>query len=311
MLKRILFYDIILTILRLKKGENRMKKEYICAGGAIILWSTLAASAKILFGTYSDTQLLCASSLFAFLSLVILNLVTGKMKLIRDFSPKDILTMAAVGLPGVFLYYIFYYAGAERLPASQAFIINYMWPVMSIVFAIIILKEKLTARKAVAILLSFVGVVFVAGEGILSFEDGAISGFILCFMGAVSYGLFTALSKKTGYDSSFAMMINCLVSFLLTLVIVLIENDPFVVTAGGILGLIWNGVFTLAIPNTLWVIAVSRGNTAKIANLAYITPFLSMLWTSLLLKESVSLFSVIGLVIMVGGILIQLSSKGE
>ncbi|MBR2897877.1 MAG: EamA family transporter, partial [Oscillospiraceae bacterium] len=44
----------------------------------------------------------------------------------------------------------------------------------------------------------------------------------------------------------------------------------------------------------------------KISNLAYITPFLSIVWTAVFLREEIGLNSLLGLVIIVLGIVIQL-----
>ena len=127
-----------------------------------------------------------------------------------------------------------------------------------------------------------------------------------CFAAAVCYGLFNALSKKANYDSGFINMLSFFVTFVITTVILALKKDFFTLSFTEFLGFTWNGVFTMAIPNTLWVLALKKGNTAKISNLAYITPFLSMVWTMLFLREPLNVFSIIGLVIMVCGILIQL-----
>lgn len=286
-----------------------MKKEYSYALISIFLWSTLATAAKLLLGEFNHVQILCVSSLIAGLTLFIINIMFRRIKICKGYKLKDYLTMIIIGLPGTFLYYIFYYAGAAKLPASQAFIINYMWPIMSIIFACLILKEKLTLRKIVAIILSFVGVVFVAGRELLIFERHTFSGILLCLTAAIFYGLFTALNKKIEYDSCLVMMISFLTAFVLTTIIIVVKRDFFVVSSADFLGLVWNGVFTMAIPNTLWLVAFNKGNTAKISNLAYITPFLSMIWTTVVLKEPFHLFSLIGLAIMVGGIFIQLKES--
>ena len=55
--------------------------------------------------------------------------------------------------------------------------------------------------------------------------------------------------------------------------------------------------------------ALESGNTAKISNLAYITPFLSFIWTGLILKEPIHWNSIVGLLLIVCGILIQLKKK--
>ena len=77
------------------------------------------------------------------------------------------------------------------------------------------------------------------------------------------------------------------------------------------IGLAYNGIFVLAIATTTWALALDFGDTAKISNLAYITPFASLVWTSVILKESISVWSVAGLVIIVLGIFIQLGQNGR
>lgn len=269
-----------------------------------MFWSTLATVGKLMLGTMSNIQLLWLSSLFAAVFLLVVNLSTGRMKMLKAMRIRDYMRMILAGIPGTFLYYIFYYAGAERLLASQAFIVNYLWPIMSVVFACIILKEKMTIRKGVAIALSFAGVIVAAGGG-GSLEGESLVGVGLCLASAVSYGLFTALNQKNQDDMFLSMMLNSLVAFLLTSLINLVNGDWFMPSLVELAGLFWNGVFVMALASILWIKALENGNTAMISNCAYITPFLSFIWTSLVLKEEITIYAVIGLVIIVLGILIQ------
>ena len=71
----------------------------------------------------------------------------------------------------------------------------------------------------------------------------------------------------------------------------------------------YNGIFNLAIATTTWALALESGKTAKVSNLAYITPFLSLVWAAVFLKEQVRLSSVLGLVVIVLGILVQLKDR--
>ena len=128
-------------------------------------------------------------------------------------------------------------------------------------------------------------------------------------MGAISYGLFTSLNRKVDYDKSITMMIGYSLTFLITTVINWLRSDLFLPSGVQLLGFAWNGIFTMAIANTVWVLALQAGGTAKISNLAYITPFLSLIWTSLILQENISLYSVIGLLFIVLGIFIQLKKQ--
>lgn len=72
------------------------------------------------------------------------------------------------------------------------------------------------------------------------------------------------------------------------------------------LGMLWLGIVVDAIAYLLWAIALNgAGNTAKIANIAYLTPFLSLVVSALLLKEEITLRALVALVFIVGGILLQ------
>ena len=286
-----------------------MKKAYFFAAVSIFFWSTMATAAKLLLNSgYNGFSVLWASMFFASIFFALANVFNKKIKLLKSYKPKDYLILALIGLPGIFIYNSFYYFGAGILPASQAFIINYMWPIMSVVFACIILKEKMTLKKGIAIAVSFLGIGIVAGKDIVSFNQNTLVGVGYCLFGAVSYGLFTVLNKKFHYDKSVSMMINCFVTFALTTVINLINGGLFVPSLTEMLGFAWNGIFTVAVPCTTWALALDNGNTAKISNLAYITPFLSLVWTWLVLDDKgiTNLNSIIGLCVIVAGIFIQL-----
>ena len=269
----------------------------------------MATVAKLLLnGSINNFQLLWASSFFAFLFLFFVNLFSGKLKLLRTYRAKDLLLSAAIGLPGTFFYYVFYYFGTSQMPASQAFIINYLWPIMCVAFAGIILKEKLAFRSILAIAISFSGIIVIMLGEIKTQSPGFLAGAVSCILGAVSYGIFTALNRKYVYDKSLSMMENYLVTFLLTTLINAASNRLFFPTLLQCIGLSWNGIFTMAIANTIWILALERGSTGKISNLAYITPFLSMVWVSLFLKETLTLSSILGLAVIILGIVIQLTS---
>ena len=111
------------------------------------------------------------------------------------------------------------------------------------------------------------------------------------------------------YDKKISIMLSYSVTFVLTTVINGIGGKLFVPDTVQLLGFAWNGIFTMAIANTAWTMALESGNTAKISNLAYITPFLSIVWTFLVLEEPLNIYSVVGLIVIVSGIFIQLADK--
>ncbi len=273
------------------------------------MWSTMPTISSLLLGEMDNSTVLAVSSFFATVTMIVIVILSRKFSLAISYRIKDYLKMAVIGLPGVFLYYVFYYAGATRLPASQAFITNYLWPIMSIVFAVLILREKMTLPKTIAVVMSFAGVFTVAGDDILSLSISSIKGTLFCFAGAVCYGLFTVLNKKSAYDRQIAMTVAMFVSFVLSTSTALLTGSSLSLSLPQIPGILWNGVFTMALANLSWTLALSGESTAKIANLAYITPFLSLVWTFFILGEPVKPTSLIGLCMIVAGIFIQLKGN--
>ena len=70
--------------------------------------------------------------------------------------------------------------------------------------------------------------------------------------------------------------------------------------------MVWLGVVINAVAYLLWAIALKGAkDSAKIANLAYLVPFLSILLSWLVLKEQITIYALFALVLIVGGILLQ------
>ncbi len=286
-----------------------MKKPYLFASFAILFWSTIATVSKLLLNSMGSMQVLAISSFFAFLFLLVLNLIKGNLKELKKFRLKDYAILFGLGLLGIFCYNLFLYWGMERMEGGKAFIINYLWPLMIVLFACIILKEKFTLQKLIAILLSFGGVILITAGGISGGAD--LLGALCCVGAAVAYGLFSVLNKKCNYNNYLAMMLYYLFAFLLAAGYIAAEGGQLLPTLSQIPGLLWSGIFTYAIAYTFWALALAGGETAKISNLAYITPFLSLIWTTLILKEPFDPFSLVGLLLIVGGILIQNIKKAK
>ncbi len=289
-----------------------MKKEYIYAGISIFFWSTTATVTKLLLGGLNSMQVVLISSLFSCAFLFLLCLFKGDLKDAKNYKFTDYIHMFGLGVLGIFIYHLFLYAGIDKMLASQAFIINYLWPIATVIFACIILKEKMTFRKSIAIAMSFLGVIIVTSNGnLLSIDKDTLIGAALCIIAALSYGFFSVLNKKKPYNKYFSMMFYYFASFVASLVyLLLIDNIP-TPTSGEWIGLTFNGIFTTAIPYLTWALALSHGDTARISNLAYITPFLSLVWTALVLKEPIGVYSVLGLVVIVLGIFVQLTDGSK
>jgi len=289
-----------------------MKKNCIYAFTTVFIWSTTATAAKLLLSDIPNLQTLAVGSIFAFLFLLLVNIRTGAAREMRRYSPKDYGIMAGLGFLGLFVYSALYYYGLTQLSAQEACIVNYLWPIMLVLFSCIILKEKLTAVKVLAMLCSFLGIVIISTGGGSSADGNTALGIAGCIVAAACYGLFSVLNKKADYNQNIAMMVIWLTTAVCSAVLGLLTEEWVPVRGIQWAGFVWLGVVINAVAYLLWAYAL-RGaeNTAKIANLAYLTPFLSLVVSAAVLGERISLRAFLALVFIVGGILIQSFYEGR
>jgi len=280
------------------------QRNLLYASATVLIWSTNAALTKALLYELPGLQALAAGSALAFLFLLLLNAKTGALRRMRQYAPKDLAAMAGLGFLGLFLYNALYFYGLAQLTSQEACILNYLWPAMLVLFSCLVLKEKLTLRKAVALGCSFLGVVILSAGGGAGSANAA--GMAACIGAAACYGLFSVLNKKAGYDQNIAMMIIWLTTAVCAAVLGLCTERW--VPVGGVhwLGLLWLGVVVNAVAYLLWALALQGSeNTARIANLAYLVPFLSVVVSAVFLNERVRPQALAALVFIVGGILLQ------
>lgn len=271
----------------------------------VAMWSTLAPAAKLVMTDLPNLEMLCITAGFAFLFLLIYNGIRGKLSLLMKMPGKTILKMAGLGFLGLFLYSALYYYGIDQLTSSEACILNYLWPMMTVVFSGILLHEPMTPKKIFSMLLSFLGIVILSLGGDHG-TGNTFLGIAACIIAAACYGLFSVLNKKEDMDQELTMMVIWLTTSLCAFLLSLFGTHWVPVHGLSWLGLIWIGVFLNAIAYLLWALAINgTDSTASIANLAYLVPLLSMVISILFLHEPLRLRVVASLILIVGGILLQ------
>ena len=283
-----------------------MKKNYIYAILTVFIWSTLAAVAKMLLADIPNLETLAVSSILAFVFLLIMNIINGSIRELKKYSLKDYAIMAGLGFLGLFLSSALYYYGLAQLSSQEACILNYLWPIMLVIFSCIILKEKMTVANGLAMLCSFLGIIILSMGSGSAATGNVIAGMIACIVAAACYGLFSVLNKKADYNQNIAMMVIWLVTAVCAAVLGIITEEWKPIEGMQWMGMLWLGVVIDAVAYLLWALALKGDkNTAKIANLAYLTPFLSLVVSAIVLKEQITVRAVIALIFIVGGILLQ------
>jgi drug/metabolite transporter (DMT)-like permease len=175
---------------------------------------------------------------------------------------------------------------------------------MLVLFSCPVLKEKMSLWKGAALLCSFLGIVILSAGGLGGTLD--VGGAAACIVAAACYGLFSVLNKKADYDQNIAMMVMWLVAAVCAAALGLVTEEWKPVVGVQWLGMLWLGVIIDAVAYLLWALSLKGvENTAKIANLAYLTPFLSLVVSAVVFKESIKPHKMVALVLIVGGILLQ------
>ena len=286
-----------------------MKVQYKYAMASILLWASTASVGKLLLKDLNNLHVMFYTSLFATITLFFIILLQGKISIIKQYKIKDYLTFMYMGVVGIFLYNYFFYGALMRLPAQEAFIINYLWPIIIVILASIILKEKFTVRKAIALCISFMGIIVVVTKGnFINFSFGDMKGILFAVSGAISYGLFSVLGKKIDYENFTSMMFYCLFACIITFIVTF--NIP-AISLYQFIGLLWLGIFIYGLAYIFWFLALKYGDTAKMSNITFLTPFLSLVYIYFFTGEKILLSSIIGLIIIILGILIQSFGKRE
>ena len=271
----------------------------------VLMWSTLAPAVKLTVTEIPTLEMLSITAGLSFLFLFLYNGLRGKLSLIKTMSLRTILKMAGLGFLGLFLYSALYYYGIDQLTSSEAYILNYLWPMMIVIFSGLLLHEPMTARKTTSMLLSFLGIVILS-VGSEHGSGNTVLGILACILAAACYGLFSVLNKKEAMDQSLTMMVIWLTTALCAALCSLF-GEPWVSVHGlSWLGLVWIGVFLNAVAYLLWALAINgTDSTASIANLAYLVPLLSMIFSILFLHEPLRFRVILALLLIVGGILLQ------
>lgn len=290
-----------------------MKRNYIYGIITVLIWSTNATVTKTVLFNIPDMQALSISSLFAFLFLFLLNAKSGILKTMKNYSVKEYAKMSSLGFIGLFVYSALYYYGLSVLSAQEACILNYLWPIMIVLFSCILLKEKMTVMKFVALGCSFLGVIILSAGNGNAVDGNIVSGMVCCIVAAACYGFYSTMNKKFDFNQSIANMVSWLTVAFAAFLLGIVTENWVPIQGMQWIGILWLGIVIDAIAYLLWALALKESdNTAALANFAYLTPFLSLIVSAVFLKEKLKLQAVAALIFIIGGILIQyfVDSKG-
>ncbi len=282
-------------------------KAYLFALAAVGCWSTVATAFKITLRHLDVWQMLLASSVSAVAILALILAFQGKIRLLKEFHGGDYLRSAVAGLLNPFLYYSVLLTAYQLLPAQEAQSLNYTWSIVLVLMSAVFLRQHIRPASYAAVLLSYFGVLVIATHGRpwdLHFEDWP--GVLLAVGSAFIWGGYWILNVRDRRDEVARLFLNFAFGAAYSLAAALLFSDPLRLPLAGLAGGTYIGLFEMAIPFAVWLRALNLSeNAARVSNLVYLSPFLSLVFINFILRETVHPYTLVGLGFIITGIFLQ------
>ncbi len=282
-------------------------KAFLYAVAAVLLWSTVATAFKLSLKGMNYIQLLFYASFTSSVVLFLIALRNSRKQLSMLFQGENIKRNLLLGFINPFLYYLVLFKAYSLLPAQEAQALNYTWPIAIAVFASLFLKHKLTVKTLTGLIISFAGVLIISTRGkIFSLEFHNLYGVILATGSSLIWATFWILNLKDERDSSVKLFAAFLTGCIYSGIYILLFDSFEIKDATFLLGAVYVGLFEMGITFFLWMKGLQLSkDKAKTSTLAYLSPFISLIFIALILNEKILPSSIIGLIFIIGGILYQ------
>jgi drug/metabolite transporter (DMT)-like permease len=283
------------------------RKALIYASLAILCWSTVASAFKISLRYMDPLNLVLYSSAISTLVLFILLVSQKKWITLRTLRTAELRNGLLRGFLNPFLYYIVLFKAYTLLKAQEAGTLNYIWPITLVLLSVPFLKQRISPWSMLAIAVSFFGIVIISTEGRIStLEFREPVGVLLALGSSLFWSFYWILNVKDQQDEIVKLFLNFAAGTILVMFAVFVLGKPVWPSLEGILGAAYIGFFEMSLAFFLWLKALKLAeNTARISNLVYLSPFISLMIIRLSIGEKILVSTVVGLSLIVSGIVIQ------
>ncbi len=215
---------------------------------------------------------------------------------------KDVWWFVLTGFSGFAFFTILFNIGLITTNVSTASIILGTFPIMTIILAAIVFKDKIPLFGYIAVAIEFIGmIVLFADQGAIVITIGAVLILLSAFLLAVyNVAQKHLLKRYRPIDIITYSIITCLIMMSFAIPETISqwkEASQRAIWAVIVLGILPSGVGTI-----LWSLAVSKATSVTtVTNFAFLTPFISILIGLILVYEPLEPKTILGGVIVIGG----------
>ena len=268
-------------------------------------WGSTYVVSKFILGSVPPFTLLLLRYIVAAIVLYIIMIKKGLSKV----EPQDYKYIFFIGFVGYFIGVGAQFIGTQLSNASMASLINSTNPIFIVLFAVPILKEKITTTKMISIIAALIGAYIIIG-GVQG--SSILIGIVACIIAVSMWSLMSVVSKRATekYNALTVTTYSIIVAICFTLPVSMYElftiPDIKLLEPAVILSVLYLGVVCTAIAFVLWSKSLSMME-AGICSLFYpVQPMVSVLLGWIFLKEKMNLSFFIGAVLIIAGVMFSI-----
>lgn len=281
----------------------------LCALGCEVLYGMSYIFTKQATQSASALSLLGWRFLLAFIVMNVLALM-GIIKI--RLKGKDLKSLLLVALFSPVIYFIGETLGISSTTASESGVFLACIPVASLIVSTLILKKKPSKLQVAGILITLAGVILtVLAVGAAS--SLSITGYTFLMMAVISYALYCAFVDRaeqyTGAEITYMMLVaGAIVFVILAVAEGLVKGNldqvavlPFYNT-GFLIAVLYQGIGCSVLAFFLSNVAIAKIGVNRTSSFIGVATVVSIIAGALLLKESFTLWQIVGAVVIIIGV---------
>lgn len=182
-----------------------------------------------------------------------------------------------VGVGGLFGYHFFYYTALRLAPPVQTGLINYLWPLMIVLFSAFLPGERLRWYHGAGAFMGLVGtfLIVTGGRG-LAVDPAYVDGYCTALLCAFFWTGYSLISRRLSKVPTDMVVGFCFVTAILSIFAHLAFEETIWpqnwIEWSGVLGL---GLMPVGLAFYAWDFGVKQGNIQILGASAYAAPLLS------------------------------------
>jgi len=272
---------------------------------AVAMFATLGTGFKLAVTRMNSYSVVVWMGIWATAALFALLLRNGRVHVIAAEFRQRPLFFPLAGAIGLGVQQILCLRTYELIPASQAVILHYTYPLMMLLLSRLLFRERSGWWALCCVALGFVGVCVLVGSGGGVGELRLSAGVAVALGTAFSFALFCVLIKHADFPVTAGMFLFNLFGLLFLLCLLPFYPMQWAVSPTDMLLLAYLGVGPTAVAFILWNRALRMIPTGRSSNCALLVPILSLLFIALVLKERIAPLQAAGMAIVMASVFLN------